>query len=277
MHRIRFGDTLATISQHYYGSRAYAQLLQLANGLPSERLDAGDHIRIPTAWHYTVRKTTTLKGLATRFLGDARRWPALAMINQLRRKRKRVRAGTRLEIPFVLPYTVSASDTFAELSQRFYGTKKYGGLIASYNFITATSPSAGTQIEIPMGKPRITKVRLEQLTNERLLGVSSEADREQREGLQESNAMLRRGEYWAVPLRLVKLLAQDHTSDALMAEVYKLLAIAYVAVDQHDLAVRAFQEALLRQPGLGLDVVTTSPKVFRALVDAKATLHQGGR
>jgi hypothetical protein len=276
MHRVRFGETAASISLRYYGDKAYAHLIKLANGIPARTgtVKPGSYIRVPTAWHLTVRKRTTLATVAARYLGDRRRWPALAMLNKVRGRHRRVRKGTTLLVPFNISYRVTAGDTFADLSRRFYGTKKYGGLIATYNFIRDPKPAPGAQVEIPLGAPRLAPLVLQELTNERLLGVSGEANREDREGLQEANALLRRGDYWAVPLRLLQLLAMAHASDNHIAEVFKLLAIAYVAVDQRDLAVRTFREALLRKPGMTLDVVTTSPKVIRAFVDAKSSVRR---
>jgi LysM repeat protein len=270
LHRIRFGETLAGVSTHYYGSAAHATILAAVNGLdPTAELRAGERLRIPTAWAHTVRRTTSIEGLARQLLGDKRRWQALALTNQLGR-RKRVKAGAQLVIPFIHSHTVVQGDTYPDLARRFLGAAKYAGLIASFNFATSPKPTAGMQVELPISHVRIEERRLEDLVNQRLLGVSSLGEGEHREVLREANALLRRGEYWGVPLRLVQLLAHDQSSDGHMAEVFKLLAIAYVAVDRGDLAVKAFQEALLRSPSLNLDPVTTSPKVIRAFVDAKA-------
>ena len=68
----------------------------------------------------------------------------------------------------------------------------------------------------------------------------------------------------------------DSRFQQLQSEVFKLLAISYVAVGRRDLAVGAFQAALLRLPTLSLDPVKTSPKVMRAFVDAKSRMRRGG-
>jgi hypothetical protein len=54
--------------------------------------------------------------------------------------------------------------------------------------------------------------------------------------------------------------------------IQKELATAFVALDQEELAARAFAEALKRQPDLELDGISTSPKVLRALKKAAALL-----
>jgi hypothetical protein len=276
VHRVRFGESLSSISKHYYGKRIYAPLIRLANELaPTRKLQAGERIRIPTAWVYTVRRRTTIQRVAGTLLGDKRRWPALSLANKVGR-RKRLKAGTKLVIPYRLRYTAVAGDTFDDLSKRYFGEKKYAKLLATYNFTTADRPTPSSQIEIPIGHLRIQSLRLEDLTNERLLGISTKPSSEQRQALQEANALIRRGEYHAVALRLIRMLAKDQSSDRHTAEVFKLLAISYVAVGRRDLAVGAFQAALLRLPTLSLDPVKTSPKVMRAFVDAKSRMRRGG-
>lgn len=274
MHRVRFGESLASISKYYYGKRIFADVIKAANNVSQNRkIKAGDRIRIPTAWVHVVRKSTTVRQLAKRFLGDARRWPALGMANKLGR-RKRIRKGARVVIPYVMRHRVDPEETFSLLSQRYYGTDQYATLIASYNFIAGERPAPNSQIEIPIGSLRILPIRLEELTNEHVLGISHKSNQEIRQALQEANALLRRGEYWSVPLRIVRLLTRDHTSDVDVAQVFKLLAIAYVAVDRVDLAVNSFHEALIRLPTMTLDPVTTSPKVIRAFVDAKTRMNR---
>ncbi len=277
MHRVRLGETLASIARHYYGDEAPARFIALANGLESKSaLRAGDHLRVPTGWSFTVRRPSSIEELSKQLLGDRRRWQVLATLNKLGRK-KRVKAGRVLEVPFAVPYLPSSGETYADLAKRFLGAAKHSSLIASYNFATSSRPPTGQQIEIPIIDVKIDPLRLEELTNEQLLGITtgtSGADRERRESLQEANALLRSGEYWAVPLRLVRLLGREIAADEHLGDVYKILAIAYVAVDREDLAVKTFQEALLRQPTMVLDQVSTSPKVLRAFFDAKSRLQR---
>ena len=270
VHRVRFGETFASVAAHYYGRKEYARFIELTNGRTGESLEAGERIRVPTAWVYVVPKTTTLSKLAARLLGDRRRADPLADFNRtLRQRTVRVRAGTELVVPFTIDHRVSPGETFASISATYYGNAAQAGLIAQYNFMRGNQPPAATSLEIPIAHVRVTPARLASLTNYHVLGVSPERQQEDRAALQEANGMLRRGDYWRVPLRLVRLLAREQPSDVYIAEVFKLLAIAYVALNQHKLATDAFQEALLRQPSLSLDPVTHSPKVIRAFTDGR--------
>lgn len=277
MHRVRFGESLSDISRHYYGTPAHRGILRLANGLGlSRKLKAGERVRVPTAWTYRLKNRSTVKTAAKHLLGDTRRWPALALFNNLG-TRPRLAAGSRLTVPFVLEHLVAPGQSMDEVAQLFYGDKKLAGLIALYNFTSNPQPKAGTRLLIPVGKVRILARRMEQLVQTRLLGMRRSLPSGSREALQEANAMLRRGEYWAVPLRLVRLLAQQQVSDEHLVEVYRLLGSAYVAVGREELATRAFSEVLKRRPGYALDNITTSPKVIRALEAAKSELKQGKR
>lgn len=278
VHRVRFGETLAKLSKYYYGKRTYAPILRAVNNLPEEhKLDPGHRLRIPTAWTYRVKRTTSVYALAKRLLGDSRRWAALGLANPIGR-RKRIRAGRRLVIPFTLTHTLAPGETLEDLARRYYGKKRDASMIAAYNFLTDPAMvRPGARLVIPIATLKIRDAVLTQLLNERVLGVSDALSAERRRALQEANALLRRGEYWAVPLRLMRILGREQPSDPHMAEVYRLLGVAYVAVDRPNLAVRAFSEALLRDPNMTLNPVTHSPKVIRPFMDARTKLSRARR
>lgn len=274
IHRVRFGETLTGISSYYYGTPLYGPIISQANGLNIRRhLKVGEHIRVPSAWVYTVRKTTSLEAVTKQLLGHKNRWQTLVLINKLGRKKK-ILTGQQLLIPFILNHTVIPGETYTDLAKRYYGNPKLVGFITSYNLGSSNKLLAGTQIEIPISHVRITPLRLEELLNQRVLGIDHQPEQEEREALQETNALLRGGHYWRVPLRLLQFFARDQVADAQTAEVFKLLGIAYVALDQNELAIRSFQEALMHQPTLNIDLVTSSPKIVQAFLDAKSILQR---
>ncbi len=269
VHRVRFGDTLPVVSLYYYGKKDHAPLLAKVNGIAlSQGLKTADHIRIPTAWTYTVRKSTRIERLAKKLLDDPRRWTVLKSINKLGR-RKRIRAGTKLRVPFTVTHRVAAQETFTNLSKKYFGTPRQAALIANFNFIKGPRPTPGSEIQIPLWQVKILPHRLEDLVNRRLLGVGKTTDFASRSTIQEANAQLRTGEYWAVFLRLIQGLTRQLPSDMYAAQIFKLVAIAYVALDHPEMARDAFKEALTYNPTMSLDPITNSPKVMRALMDAK--------
>ena len=80
------------------------------------------------------------------------------------------------------------------------------------------------------------------------------------------------GRYTDVVTVLVKLLAELPTTPSQLVTVYELLASAYVALGQTELAVRCFAELLSRRPDYALDPVRTSPKIRAALTRARDSL-----
>lgn len=274
VHRAGFGETLQSIAKLYYGDKDYARFIKLASGRTTDKVSAGERIRVPTAWVYRVPRRTTVPVLAKRLLGTYRGSGVLAEMNNLGR-RKRVRKGRKIVVPFVIDHLTSAGETFAKISSLYYGNAKRAALIAGFNGMHGSTPPRNTRLKIPIARVRIKPGKLRALLNQRVLGVGPARQRADRTALQETNSLLRRGEYFAVPLRLIRLLAREQSSDTYTAEVYKLLATAYVAIGKHKLAVRAFKEALLRQPNMVLDPVTTPPKVVRAFSDAKVEVRRG--
>ncbi|MBW2732992.1 MAG: LysM peptidoglycan-binding domain-containing protein [Deltaproteobacteria bacterium] len=266
LHRVRIGETWGSLSRHYYGTRAHAKLLGLFNGQPAT---VGNYVRIPTSWTYIASRRSTLRALARKLLGNKRREKPLRAFNPHIGKRGRVAKDAKLLIPFRVPHTVRSGETYQSLAQAYYGDPNRAPLIREYNMVSGTAPSPGSTLEIPIGRIRITSAVLHELTNQRLLGVGHDQRRVDREALREANALLRRAQYWRVPLDLIRLLTRQIPSDTYVAEVFKLLAISYVALDQPALAALAFEEALLRQPSLRLNPVADSPKVIRAFVAAQ--------
>lgn len=78
-----------------------------------------------------------------------------------------------------------------------------------------------------------------------------------------------RGQYPETVTALVKLLAEGPTTPSQLVAVYELLASAYVALGQTELAVRCFAELLTRRPDYALDPVRVSPKIRSALARAR--------
>lgn len=266
LHRVRIGESWASLSRHYYGNKAHAKLLELFNGHP---VSVGQYVRIPTAWIYVTARRTNMRSLARKLLGNGRREDALRVFNKQIERRGRVAKGAQVLVPFRLPHAVSSGDTYEGLARLYYGDARRAKLISEYNLVSGTAPSPGSTLEIPIGRVRISTEVLHELTNQRVLGVGHDQQRVDREALREANALLRRAQYWRVPLDLVRFLARQIPSDTYVAEVFKLLAVSYVALDQPKLASLAFEEALLRQPSLRLNPVADSPKVIKAFVAAQ--------
>ncbi|MCK5795803.1 MAG: LysM peptidoglycan-binding domain-containing protein [Deltaproteobacteria bacterium] len=271
LHRVHINETLSSIARDYYGDAHKAPFLARVNGLASHaKLDVASRLRIPSSWIYVARRRTSLRALAKRFLGDSRRYLALQVFNPKFRRKTRVRRNARVIMPFSVTHTVSTEDTFLKLARVYYRDDKRAKLIARYNFLKGSRPAPGSTLRIPIASVQITPTRLQDLTNERVLGIADGEPDLDRQALIEANASLRQGKYSYVPLALLRMLARKVPFETRVVDVFKLLAVAYVALQRRDLAVLAFREALLRQPNLQLSPMNTSPKVIEAFHEAQS-------
>jgi hypothetical protein len=142
----------------------------------------------------------------------------------------------------------------------------------------AGAPAVATSAPAPRGKkapppaPRPTEARTERPTRPVVPPPSPHAGVEAR--IAAARAAYQAGRYAEVPTALIKLLAEAQCAPGQLIAVYELLASAYVALGQPELAERCFTELLTRRPSFALDPVRTSPKI-RAALDA-ARLHGAG-
>jgi hypothetical protein len=188
--------------------------------------------------------------------------------------RFRAKKGQQVLVPFTISHDVGANDTFKKIARRYYGTMARWKLVAEYNLASGSAPASGSTIEIPVGRIRIRESLLREITNQRVLGVQRSESSEQRRELRFVNALLREAKYWRVPLRLVAYLSRQLPQDGQVAEMFRMLAVAYVAMNRQTEAVEAFRQALLRQPSLRLDPMRDSPKVIKALALARQQLEK---
>ncbi|HXU68422.1 MAG TPA: LysM peptidoglycan-binding domain-containing protein [Polyangia bacterium] len=284
----RSGDTPESIAADYYGNRSQAIFILETNGLERDKpLKPGQKVRIPTAFHYRVRKGDTLEGLAKRFLDDGRRAPFLAAFSGLRPTDK-LREGQDLLIPFQHVHRTEVPESLQSVARAFYGDASKAKLLADYNFRSAPMLAKGERVLVPIGHVHIRAVKLQPVV-ERPVGKMKEApapvvmvappkeaqkrEAELAEKVGKSLAIAEKaykdGSYSDVPAVLDKVLTEEEPSEAQLAELFRLKAFAYVALGLDDLAVNAFREVLARKPDVALDEATVSPKIRAALDRAK--------
>jgi len=292
------GDTAESIAADYYGNRSLASFIVEGNNLPRDaRLHAGQKVRIPTAFHYRVRRGDTLEALGGKFLDDKRRGVLLAWFNPIRGS-DRLREGQDLIIPFQHIHHAEAPESLTSVARNFYGDPGKAKLLQDYNFRASPMLAKGERIILPIAHVRVRSVHLQQLQapptvaskkprrepREReetapTLAAAPDKEAEAREAelAQKVSALLltaekayKEGAYEAVPAQLDKLLAAEDPSEAQLAEIFRLKAFAYVALGMDELAVSSFREVLARKPDLALDEATVSPKIRSALDRARA-------
>lgn len=287
-HRVRPGETLEDIARHYYGTEKVAHVLRLANSLgEAEQPDPGRDLSIPTGRLHTVEKTTTLKELAATLLEDGRRQRALEVDGRAG-PGGRLRPGQHLWVPFVFRHRPTEGETWAEISRRYYRTPKHGRFLGEFNGRPKSmAPVAGSEVLVPMGRLRVRPGLLQALVEARLLGMGSPAGSVASTGgpgegkppasaepgagpdLRPAQALLRTGEYEALPLELVAQLGKGRSLED-QVQALLLLAWAYAALDRPVLVETCFRRLLRLRPGFRPDPVETSPRLLEAFQRALA-------
>jgi hypothetical protein len=298
----RNGDTAESIAADYYGNRSLAPFITEGNGLPKEaRLKTGQKVRIPTAFHYRVRRGDTLEALGARFLDDKRRGVLLAWFNPMRGNDK-LREGQDLIIPFQHVHKAEAPESLTSLARTFYGDPNKAKLLQDFNAHPSPMLARGERIILPIAHVRVRAVHLTQVVEAPApkapgkaktaakhehepdpvapvvqAAPPKEAEKREEELAQRVSAKLdtaekayKEGSYSDVPAELDKLLAADDPTEAQLAEIFRLKAFAYVALGMDELAVSSFREVLARKPDITLDEATVSPKIRSALERARA-------
>jgi LysM repeat protein len=284
------GDTPESIAADYYGNRSQSIFIVETNGLERDKpLKPGQKVRIPTAFHYKVRKGDTLEGLAGKFLDDKRRSPFLAAFSGLRPTDK-LREGQDLLIPFQHVHRTEVPESLQSVARSFYGDASKAKLLADYNFRTAPMMAKGERILVPISHVHIRAVKLQPIVEKPIIGskvketplptlaAAPAKEAQQREAelaekvgkeLAVAEKAYKDGSYSDVPAMLDKVLTAEEPSESQLAELFRLKAFAYVALGLDELAVNAFREVLARKPDVALDEATVSPKIRAALERAK--------
>ncbi|MBI5517030.1 MAG: LysM peptidoglycan-binding domain-containing protein [Deltaproteobacteria bacterium] len=269
VHTYTRGETLAALSERYYGTAAQEAVLVAANGLhlqASPSLMTGVHLVIPSVSYHRVAPGETWERLGQRLLGHPRHGPYLARSNRGSFDIS-PSVGTVVRVPYLLRFVVGTDEPLFEIARRFYGDRAMVQFILGYNQLSSTRLQRGQVLVLPLadltlrevapGSPEAPLVAAH--------GVQREAERDLPALLQH----LRRGQYVEAVELGARLRARPELSVDQRVALLRALAEAYVALERQDLAVEALREALTVQPSATFDPALTPPKVLEALALAR--------
>ncbi len=292
IHTAKPGDTPEALAAEYYGNRALALFILEANGVapsaggPRRAFHPGQRVRIPTAFHYRMKRGETLEKVAARFLDDKRRAPFLARWSGLAATDKG-HEGADLLVPFQLVHRAAAPESMAALARSFYGDASQARLLLAYNFRSSPVLAPGEKLVVPIAHVRVRAVLQPPSPPPRAPAsakASDEAPRPPPQDTAEREAELaarvaarlalaeaawREGRYDDIPAALTKLLSEEDPSEKQLVEIHRLLAFAYVALGADEVAVKEFREVLERDPDARLDPSLASPKIRAAFERAR--------
>jgi LysM repeat protein len=282
MHVVRSGETLASIAQSYYGNPKRENVLVAENGLMAQGGSAiveGLRLIIPTVSYHRVQAGDTWKDLAQRYYGDASRAVALLRANQAK-PGSTPDEGAQLLVPYPVRHVFEQGETFISIAEQYYQDRNDVRLLKAFN-ASKGRLTRGHIVLVPLFDLVLSeegRTKLEAVSGKRIEGGET---RSMQAKVDESLPLLHehvvKGRYAEALALGNQLLGSGQLTGHQEISIQRELATAYVALGRSDLAMEAFARALQKQPDLELDSARTSPRVLKALEDAKARRATAGR
>lgn len=258
------GDSLELIAAEYYGDRADAIFILVANHMQHARpLKPGEKLRIPKNREYVTLPGDTLASIAKATLGDERRGPFLADFNNMSATDS-LAAGTVLSIPLTVTHVSAGGESTAQIAAAYFGDSKNADLLKKYNFLDHDVLDKGEQLLVPITHVKIRAQKVGAMDAE-----SVQRREKQRLAREAANAALPSAhDAWAQTdfRRVIALLDADaidldYLDTQVAIDVAILLGKAYVGVALDAQAEQVFKRALRRNHDYVMSSFDCSPKV----------------
>ncbi len=274
---VRQGETVAQIAERAYGRVELERVVVAANGLDGRRgteIVAGMRLEVPAVGYRKVLPGDTWKSIAAETLGQVSRGAALAQLNDAR-PWIRPATGREILIPYNLRIVADRGDTTQSVAYRYLGERDKAWLIATYNHLKRARLRQGEIILVPLVNLTLTvEGRRAASTAGELIrseggGRARQAQRRARVQIPMLSQDVRRGRYVDAVARGASLLGADDgdgLSEPQLAQVYRFLTEAYVALGANIAGSRACAKWQSHSPELVLDPIDFSPKILNACI-----------
>ncbi len=272
VHVVQEGETLASISERYYGKVQFEKLLVAANALERQGgspIVPGMRLEVPAAWHYRVRQGDTWDGLAQQFLGGAKRSVVLSQANGSSPWLTPAE-GAEIVIPYNLTLVLSRDESIVSIALRYLGDSNKAWMLTQYNRLNNPVVKRGEVLLIPLTDLTLTDPG-KKAAKTAARNLVSQAHGEVRSIQQSVHSELpaliadvRQARYVDAVRRGNVFLGQGALTTAQRAAVNRQLLEAYAALNAGGLATGACAEWLKNDPEAVLDPVYLSPKLLSA-------------
>jgi hypothetical protein len=283
-HIVRAGESVAQIAETIYGRVELERVIVAANALDTRRghrIVPGMRLELPAVGHHTTIPGETWHSMAAEHLGSSDRGDVLARANDSQ-PWLRPEAGSEVIIPYNLRYIASPGDTTESVAYRFLGRRDEAWIIARYNQLKDAELRPGEIILLPLIDLELTEAGKKAAGAADTL-VRSEAGGGVRHAQQRAAAELpqlaqeiRRGRYVEAVARGASLLTlaeaasggEASLSQPQIAEIHRLLTIAYAALDATGLAQRSCAKWQHHAPNVTLSPIDHSPKILAVCLES---------
>lgn len=296
VHRVKSAtETYEQIADHYYGKRALGHHLRVLNRQP-EPLALGRSIIIPTCRQEPLGRGQSLADFAKVHLSRPGRGEYLEALHYL--KSKSPSPGKLLKVPTSLRHLVRPGESLASLARTYYkDTSPHRiELLRLFNELPSDKVRVGDVVRIPLDTPpfehesvlRRSKlpfgeapspsvaeatpaVRPAAAPPKRPAVASGLSPEEAQAEVEVAEQLYGDGRY-AQCLRYAKQALEKHDTKmprAPQLELLRLAAASLVALDRVAEAEATFVQLKKLDPGYGLDLYQTSPKVLDVFDSAR--------
>ncbi len=268
------GDTLASVSERFYGRVELEKVVVAANGFENQvPLLPGMRLEIPAVTFVKIQQGDSWESLAEQHLGDGRRAEALALSNDSM-PWVPPKLGKEIVLPYPLRVVAGRGDSTSSIAYRFLGKRDHGFVVDRFNHLGGDPVEPGDVLLVPVTDLVLTDLGRDeaQRAARRVLGeTGGEAaaleERATRE-LPLLRADVRGGRYVEAVARANQLLSSESLSSELTASLLFELVVAYVALDARTLAEETCVDWRRHAEEVKLDPVWVSPKVLAACAKA---------
>lgn len=276
-HVVRPRETVAQIAERMYGRVELERVVVAANGLDGRRgseIVPGMRLEIPAVGYRKVLPGDTWKSIASDTLGDARRGDTLAQLNDAQ-PWIRPSTGREIVIPYTLRVVAERGDTTQSVAYRYLGRRDDAWLIATFNHLKRARLRQGEIVLVPLTELTLTEAGRQAARTAGAL-VRSEGGGQARQAQRRAKVQIpmlaqdvRHGRYVdavALGASLLGIGEEDGLTVEQLAQVYRYLTEAYVALDAGPAASRACTKWRTHDPNVVLDPIVFSPKILDACV-----------
>jgi hypothetical protein len=271
-HIVQAGETLAAMSERFYGKVQNERLLVAANGLDQGtgiRIAPGMRLEVPALLTVRVGPAETWKVLAQRYLGAESRAFAIAQLNGSQ-PWLFPEVGAEVLVPYNLRVVAKDDDTVVGLAYRYLGDRKAAWMLDQYNERDGRQLVRGEVLLLPLVDLDLTQAGKDAARAAAAM-TFLEARRAEREAqlkvhdeLPGLARLLRQGQYVEALRSATELLTIPSISPRQTAVIYRALLETYVALGVSGRATEACAHWMELDPKAKLDPVQHSPKLIAA-------------
>lgn len=278
-HIVQPAETLASISERFYGKIQNETLLVVANALDSQGgipIVPGMRLEVPALTYVRIGKGQTWKELALKYLGAEHRMHVLAEANDSKAWLP-PEPNAEVVIPYNLRFIATGNDTVVGLAYRFLGDRKRAWQLDQYNARGGRRLERGEIVLLPIVDVTLTaegKRAAEQSIELSLKQTTGEARSAQQRVARELPALLediRHARYIQAVERANRFLESGELSQSQNARIQRLLLEAHAALGSVGRASEACGAWFRFDDQAKLDPVLMSPKLIAACEGAGIT------